>query len=602
MLEKLRSYYEQELGLLGNQLDGFGRKYPRAAARLSISGSDSEDLYVQRLMHAFALLAARARLELENGAPQFSGALLDILHPHYLRPFPASSIARLEFVEPPSAPVVIKRGTPLTSPDGGLRFRTAYDVTAAPFRIADARVSPGTVAPNRASLSPDTTLIVSITFEPSSVGMGLAAAMPGVVRIHLTGQPQTVAALSDTLLLRTRQAFVEADGSGHWTPLDRIPLTAAGFAAEDALLPDDGPAESFVRPLLEYTAFPQKFDFVDINAAALLRSGMTRHARRLTLHLTASLHPDSRPAQALAGLSRHHFRLFCTPVVNLFEQVDVTARREELLVEYPVVPVPQKPSTHEIYAINNVRDAVGGKVIPPYNALAHTIAKPGPPGRYWLKRTDEYQARNHPGHETSLILLQEDGKAAKQCPEQIQIDVTCTNRDLPAHLSIGDPAGDLRNEKGSVASRVTLLRKPTHTFRPVNEEDARMRVIALTTPNPTQLGAEGWAELTRILRQCMPPGAQVQHVDAVSFVRGRRLQQMFPGKPNSSIVSGLEITLSLDEHAFAEHSMAAFIGVIDRYFARYAPTTSFTQLVVLSKSNGSEIRRCPFRAGRLHLL
>ncbi|MFX1686950.1 type VI secretion system baseplate subunit TssF [Paraburkholderia sp. A2RI-6] len=136
----------------------------------------------------------------------------------------------------------------------------------------------------------------------------------------------------------------------------------------------------------------------------------------------------------------------------------------------------------------------------------------------------------------------------------------------------------------------------------MNEEDARMRIVALTPPNPTQLGTEGWKEFRRLLRQCAPSGAQVQHVDTVSFVRKKWIQRMFPGRPNASIMSGLEITLSLDEQAFSGHSMVAFIGVLDRYFARYVPENSFTQLVVLSKMNGSEIRRCPFRAGRSQLI
>lgn len=585
---------------MGDLLDDFGRKYPKAAERLSISGGHSDDAHVQRLIQAFSLLAAHARVKLDDGAPKFSEALLDVLHPHYLRPFPASSIACIELNAPPSAPLVIKSGTLLTSLDDKLRFRTVYDVTAAPVRIADVRVSPSTVAPGRAGLAPDTTLIVSITFERAGA-VALSFAMPTVTRVHLAGPPQTVAALADALLMRAHRAFVEADSAGHWTPLERIPLTAAGFAQDDALLHDESPSGSFVRPLLEYMAFPQKFDFIDFDAAALLRAARMHEARRITLHLAVALHPDSRAASAIADLSTHNLRLFCTPVVNLFERADVKVRRGELILDYPVVP-PSDPELQETYAIRRVRDAADKSVIPHYNALSHATAKAGALGRYWLRRHDEYRARHHPGYETSLILLQENGQAAEQWPEQIEIDVTCTNRDLPARMEIGGSRGDLRDEKGSTGSRITLLRQPSHTFRPVNEEDARMRIVALTPPNPTQLSTEGWKEFRRLLRQCAPPGAQAQHVDAVSFVRKKWIQQMFPGRPNASIMSGLEITLSLDEQAFSGHSMVAFIGVMDRYFTRYVSANNFTQLVVLSKTNGSEIRRCPFRVGRSPLI
>lgn len=42
---------------------------------------------------AFALLSARVSKRIDDDYPEFTDALLDVLYPHHLRPFPACSIA-----------------------------------------------------------------------------------------------------------------------------------------------------------------------------------------------------------------------------------------------------------------------------------------------------------------------------------------------------------------------------------------------------------------------------------------------------------------------------------------------------------------------------
>ncbi|WP_171524841.1 type VI secretion system baseplate subunit TssF, partial [Acinetobacter nosocomialis] len=74
----------------------------------------------------------------------FTEALLEVLYPHYLRPFPSCSVAHFDVrgvAAQLSAPVTIARGTFLTTRmvrKVECRFRTAYDVTFAPVRVAAA--------------------------------------------------------------------------------------------------------------------------------------------------------------------------------------------------------------------------------------------------------------------------------------------------------------------------------------------------------------------------------------------------------------------------------------------------------------------------------
>ncbi|WP_156443695.1 hypothetical protein [Burkholderia sp. MSMB1835] len=48
--------------------------------------------------------------------------------------------------------------------------------------------------------------------------------------------------------------------------------------------------------------------------------------------------------------------------------------------------------------------------------------------------------------------------------------------------------------------------------------------------------------------------------------------------------------------------MGALILLLDLYLSRHAPANSFTQLVVVSKNDGSLIVRCPMRPGLVPLL
>ncbi len=50
------------------------------------------DPHVERLLEAFAFLAARVHLKIDDEFPEITEALLSIFYPHYMRPMPSMSI------------------------------------------------------------------------------------------------------------------------------------------------------------------------------------------------------------------------------------------------------------------------------------------------------------------------------------------------------------------------------------------------------------------------------------------------------------------------------------------------------------------------------
>lgn len=609
-MEDLLPHYERELAMLRRSLHDFGARYPKIAARLAISGEHSDDPHVERMLQSFALLAARIDTRLDDDYPEFTEGMLQALYPQYLRRYPSCSIVEFDIegvFDGLSGPVTIGRDADLVSKARPCRFRTAYDVTLAPIRIASARYLPSASAPVNASVPPDTAGLVAITIASASMAAGLKTMAPPTIRLHVHGQREIVTTLTDTLLLRATKAFVEADNSGRWIPLERVPLKAVGFAADDVLIEERGKAAAPFHLLAEYFAFPDKFDFFDLDATSMLAA--CGPCRSLTLHVAIEgVHQDSWAAQRIAQLSEKHLKLFCTPVVNLFSAKAEPIKIDALKHEYVVSPKVQKSAGAadvDIYSVDAVypekQAASGPAAFQPFFGLMHgSAAALG--GPYWATRTDEV-----PGHReapvTTLAFVGLDGHPAAVPVTQVAVDVTCTNRNVPASLPYGAAAGDLIVEGGSVACRLVLLRRPTESVRAQQNNGSLWRLLAQLTPHSMALGTEGLEEIKRLLRQfaALSP-MPTRHLEGIAFVGARSTMQWIVMEPCPALVRGIEVTLALDEQAFSGNSVSAFIDVMDRFFAPFAPENSFVQLVVVSKSTGALLRRCDPRQGALALL
>src|SRR5215218_5687673 len=97
----------------------FAARYPKVASRLQLEATKCEDPHVERLLEGFAFLAARVHLRLDADLPEVSEALLDVLHPQYVRPIPSVSLVELaldpELGKMPGG-FHVKRGSELQSP------------------------------------------------------------------------------------------------------------------------------------------------------------------------------------------------------------------------------------------------------------------------------------------------------------------------------------------------------------------------------------------------------------------------------------------------------------------------------------------------------
>src|SRR5882672_1666537 len=156
MADELLTYYERELAFIRQMGAEFAAQYPKIAGRLQIQADKSEDPHVERLIQAFAFLAARVRHKLDDEFPEITEALLNVLYPHYLAPLPSMSLVQF-VLDPDRGPLtdgyLLERGAMLASPPvhgTRCRFRTSYPVTLWPIEVGPVRFD----APDRFGAPP----------------------------------------------------------------------------------------------------------------------------------------------------------------------------------------------------------------------------------------------------------------------------------------------------------------------------------------------------------------------------------------------------------------------------------------------------------------
>jgi len=612
-MEKLLPYYERELGMLRRAGQEFAARYPKLAGSLQISGETCADPHVERLIQATAFLNARVARLLDDGYSGFTEALLGMLYPHYLRPFPSCSVARIDYsgARPNEISNVIQlpRGSEMKSRSHNgviCRFGTAYDVTLAPIAISTLQFDPIVQAPPALRLPPEVVSAIRITIEATSSAVSLPALELPTLRAFIDGEASLTSALRDALFMHTACAFIEIDGQ--WRMLERPPVAAAGFADNDALLPTAPSEHAAYRLLSEYFSFPEKFDFIDIDLGAMLACASANCASvTLTLGLS-DVRPDSSAARVLRMLSPDNLVLSCTPIINLFSHTATPIRITHTQSSYPLMPDETPASASDIYSVDGVqllRKTENGSAITdfhPYYSLRHGEAD-SRKGRYWLTRRDEELDAGGTGHGHSLSLVDRDFNPLEVDSGTASIKLTCTNRNLPHLLRHGQPGGDLSTEAPIGGFPIRLLRRPTVTHRIHSEGGAHWGLIAHLALNHRSLTQEGLSALASMLRLYAQPESTVaqRQIDGICALEHRATAAWLHQREGAAYLRGVEVQVTLDEEAYAGTGIHIFAQLLNHLFSLHVHLNSFTQLVVLSKANGKELLRCPPRNGSLPL-
>ncbi len=580
-------YYQDELTYLRELGREFAQTYPEAAQFIGEPGSDPD---VERLLEGFSFLTARIRQKLDDEVPELTNAALEMFWPHYLRPIPAMAIVQFEPLPQAAKETrTIPRGVELDSVpvDGtACRFRTAYDTQLVPLSIQGVE------------LRTETPPSLRLRFKFAE-GVGPKKLTTERIRLHLHGESLVTRPLHMCLSRYVTKAVYRAtEGGSSSKPITLGPdaVRAVGFGPNEFLLPYPGASFLGFRLLHEYFAFPAKFMFVDIRVDRLAELG---EVRAFEVQFELSRLPEGMPA-----ISAANFLLHCTPVVNLFKHDGDPIRISQDRTEYRLRPSGPNSLHYEVYSIEKVSGHVQGSPKPrtyvPFFSFGHSLRTAGEDTAWFRSRTEMSPLADA----TDQYISFQGRPATPGTPpaETISLEVTCTNRQLPSKLKIGDI--NVPTSTMPPVAKFKNITKVSPTVPPPVGGDVYWRLLSHMALNYLSLtSVESFRTILqlyhfRALVDRPSEQALKQMLLGIKSVAAVPATRMFQGTP----VRGIATTVELDEENFAgEGEIYLFSSILNEFLAHYVTLNGFSQLSVKGVRYG-ETHQWPPKIGRRTLL
>jgi type VI secretion system protein ImpG len=590
MEDAVLRYYEAEMRYLREAGKEFASAHPDRARMLNLDRVGDRDPYVERLFEGFAFLTGRLQQKLDDELPELTEGLVSLLWPHYLRTIPSLSILEIT-----PAPETLQQGEVV---DAGLAvrsrkislpggaavqclYRTTQPVTLLPISLTHA-------APE---VRPDGRSIIRLgfdidrsarreTLDLSRIKLYLNADLPVAFALHhaLTRQVQSIS-------LRIPEI---RDGAE--TPLAAMRLSPAGFSAEERLWPKADAAFSGYQLLLEYFTFREKFLFVDLFGLQITHLPDDCWRFELDILLTEPYPADLR-------FSEENVRLFCSPIINLFDLDADPVYIDHHATEYRVKPMQHHGNFVETYSVESVasfdhENAERFEYVP-FSTFRHRggMLRHEAPERYFHTRVRQGVKGLY---DTWIILGGHAWESMLDLPEEtLSLRVTGTNGMLPRKGLRESSIDELVASAPNVA-RVRNLNAPTVPVYPPVEDRFQWRVLSHLAPNFLSLMDAEVLRGALALYDWTGDELNRRRLAGIQRVEQKPLRQVAGG----GLERGVLIEVTLDSDAFAGVGDVHLFGeLLHRFFALYADINLFTQLALISLPSG---RRITWAASNAH--
>ena len=605
MLDDLLPLYNSELRFMRELAQEFAAANPKIAGRLRLSQDSVEDPHVGRLIEAFAFLNARMRLKLEDDFPELTGSMLELLQPHYLAPFPSMSIVQLAPQPEQIGHAAVPAGQQVvTEPVDGepLTYRTGYPVDLWPIALTNASLSglPFVAPPSpRASAAAAVLRLTLTCLQPDATFTGLGLDR---LRVYLHGEPRTTQILYELVMGATLSVAL-ADNAVDPTPVILGPeaIQAVGFSEDELLLPHPPAAEPGYALIREYFGFPEKFlffDLVGLEAKTLLQAGRT---------LDVFLYLDRHEPQIEHAVGPADFRLFCTPIVNLFEAQADPIRLDPGRYEHRVIPDARRESTLEVYSVDKVTvsDRAGDEMLyRPYFSFGQRQQGRDPVERFWhaVRRPSPYDGG---GDDVFLVATDADGRAAADGDHVASIDITATNRDAALRLPFGGGRPRLNLPATGHVARCEALMAPTRPLRQRRGRGALWRVVSHLSLNHLSADNPGGLEVLKemlSLYDSADSAASRAVIDRLSGVDTQPAVARAPAGGRIAFASGVDVTLEFDDQRVSGSGAFLLGAVLETAFGAFAAINAFSRTRLKLKGEKGLWQAWPARTGTKRLI
>lgn len=365
MIMSFLDHYNDELRQLRDSGTRFSKEHPQVASALGLHPDAVTDPFVERLLEGVAYLSARVQTRLDRECAEFAQQALGRVCPLFMAATPAiSTFAFHPDLDSPEAfrGSVLPRGTLVSARMPGRKlpvtFATARDVTLLPLRISKVECSrsvnglPALLAQQLASSQ----AVLHFRFELEGIAtvgeLGRCDAGFAPLHLSLAGDLPRAYALHQALLASSGAwyAVVPTPRGDEVLTLPLSGIRMSGIGDAEALLPLDFGGLPGLRVLREYFAQPTRLLGVYLDALAPVAAA-DPSARSFELFFALKQVPNG----LVGEVDAHQFRLFATPVINLypkrFDPVPYEPNRTEQWI-----PVDRmSPAAHHLWGLTEVR-------------------------------------------------------------------------------------------------------------------------------------------------------------------------------------------------------------------------------------------------------
>jgi type VI secretion system protein ImpG len=448
---RILDYYNRELQFVREMGAEFAQAYPRIAARLGMEGLECTDPYVERLLEGFAFLTARVQLKLDARHPDFTQHLTEMVYPHFLCPTPACAVVELAPDMKEGGVLnghLVQRGTSLRAPlvkgeRTSCEFRTAHDVTLWPLTVAEAKYLSGSGALSTQGIVTDGKARAAIRVRlKSAAGVAMKALPLDSLSLFIKATPDIAHRILEQVTADCIGLYVRSTRPGsavHFIPAQSV--SQAGLDDREALLPVTRKGFQGYRLLQEYFALPERLLFFDVQG--LKTAVRACEGDELELYFAMD-RTESGLENAVAAA---HFRLFCTPAVNLFPQTVDRVHVSPTDTEFHLVADRNRPMDLEIHSLTAVQGiGAGGESLAqvlPFYSVTHGASsdvyytQQRRPRMLSARQQQNGGRSGYVGSECFISLVDAGQRPVTAEIRQLDAQALCTNRDLPIQMTSG---------------------------------------------------------------------------------------------------------------------------------------------------------------------
>ena len=578
---QLLPYYQREMSYLLKIGQKFAKAYPRIAGDLELSPKGSDDPHIERLLESFAFLTGRLQMAIDDQHSDISNALLSLLYPEFIKPFPSCVILKMQAFK---EMVSLFQGrqmparTPLaaTSQEGiSCRFQTTMPVDIWPIDVVDVGYVTSNLyaMPAKELRSP---WLLKVTLKTHG-GLFSDLSLDDLT-FYLGGDTLTAFTLLKWLhtydTVDPTPVFIQKNSKEPVLELLRDDaFQRAGFEPNEGLLeatPKTNPAH---RLLWDFFHFPQKFLFFKVQHLKEKLAQVKSETVTLFFPLSGYAEPEKWP------LSTQNVMLGCVPAINLFQKSSEPIKLDYRKTSYRLVPDHRLEEMMEVHTILKISSATSiempGHVVEPYFSYTHQ-AEEKQQEMFWFDRRMQTSLEDARGTDVFLSFVNYDMKMSAFKEETVYAHMLCTNRRLAEKL----PVGVHFDVQGRFSGMdMVSLTKPTRALNPSLDGQTQWRLISHLAVDHLGLCAhlETLAPLKELLRLYNTGhaslGGSIEALESLSF---RRTIGPLAQEGWHSFVPLLSVTLKVDDAKVNVHGYFVLSMILHELFKL---TADFNTLV-----------------------